>query len=109
MATGFELTFEESPKEDVLARVDKALTEGRISKEIAAGAKAVIVALPGSLVSLNMNGSMEPSGYVTLSWHSHSDARDVPTDEERMMPNTEKDGFSRDKAMTRRLGRAPKH
>jgi hypothetical protein len=83
-----EFTIEEGPKQRVLDLLSAAETDGKISKLVAAGAKAIVQNLPGLHCAINISFSDQTSGYATFSWQSHSEVvKDVPTDDERQMPN----------------------
>lgn len=83
----FNHVIEETDKPKALALLAALQTEGRIGSAVATGMKAIIESLPGTQVSIAFNGSDDPSGYVYASWNSHSVIKDVPTDEERQLPN----------------------
>lgn len=81
-------TIEEGPKARVLALLEAAEKDNRLSKLAAAGARAVVNGLDDLYVSINIMFSDQKSGYANYSWHSHSEVlKDVPTDEERHFPN----------------------
>lgn len=101
--TSFNIVIEEKAKESVLAELNQLTAEKRIGTAVATGMKAIVESLPGTQVALAFNGSDEPSGYVYASWQSHSDVRDVPTEEERMM-----DDATRLATMATRLKRQPR-
>lgn len=118
----FNIVIEEAPKAEVLNSLDQQTDA--VAQPIIDGMKAIVKGLKDDFVSIALTGCNDKSGYVTASWHSHSEVHDLPTDEERMLPNEpgyERDekgrqigelrkdwAGMRDRAMTARLGRAPR-